>query len=235
MWRFDAVVISIRKRLNRSWSANTDRRSRDRRPARSAQAERPRPLSGPPAPAHSYFLDVRQAIADDRFTASEARHSGRTDRAVGARTDVLRHDGSNGAAAVGHSGSPSHHERGPRPRLLEGDGIGSITFGQLRSTVIAGLERLHGPAHETIPGTCGFGRSPDWTGLNISGREAHLTIDRGGTCSGSTTSISAVAPTSPQCAQERVSSHEPILGVRNPISVSSEREPGRPIGKSDQN
>jgi hypothetical protein len=114
----------------------------------------------------------------------------------------------------------------PVRRLLEGDGIGSITFGQLRSTVIAGLERLHGPAHETIPGTCDFGRSPDWTGLNISGGEAHLTIDRGGTCSGSMTSISAVAPTSPQCAQDRVSSHEPILGERNPISVSSERVQG---------
>jgi hypothetical protein len=53
-------------------------------------------------------------------------------------------------------------------RLLEGNGIGSITFGQPHSTVIAKLERLLGPPHETIPGICGFGRSTDWIGLNIN-------------------------------------------------------------------
>jgi hypothetical protein len=52
-------------------------------------------------------------------------------------------------------------------RLLEGKGIGSVKFGQTRSTVIADLERLLGPPHETIPGICGFGRSTDWIGLNI--------------------------------------------------------------------
>jgi hypothetical protein len=52
-------------------------------------------------------------------------------------------------------------------RLLEGNGIGSVKFGQSRSTVIADLERLLGPPHETIPGICGFGRSTDWIGLNI--------------------------------------------------------------------
>ena len=52
-------------------------------------------------------------------------------------------------------------------RLLEGNAIGSVKFGQTRSTVIAELERLLGPPHETIPGICGFGRSTDWIGLNI--------------------------------------------------------------------
>lgn len=52
-------------------------------------------------------------------------------------------------------------------RLLDSNGIGSVKFGQLRYTVIAELERLLGPPHETIPGICGFGRSTDWLGLNI--------------------------------------------------------------------
>jgi hypothetical protein len=52
-------------------------------------------------------------------------------------------------------------------RLLEGNGIGSLKFGQTRSTVIAELERLLGPPHETISGICGFARSTDWIGLNI--------------------------------------------------------------------
>ena len=52
-------------------------------------------------------------------------------------------------------------------RLLEGNGIGSVRLGQTRSAVIAQLERLLGPPHETIPGICGFGRSTDWIGLNI--------------------------------------------------------------------
>jgi hypothetical protein len=73
---------------------------------------------------------------------------------------------------------PKQHPRaathGTRPvasadvrRLLDGNGIGSVKFGQPRSTVIAKLERLLGPPHETIPGICGFGRSTDWIGLNI--------------------------------------------------------------------
>jgi hypothetical protein len=41
-------------------------------------------------------------------------------------------------------------------------------------TVIARLQRLLGPPHETIPGKCGFGRSTDWIGLNIHGRNASL-------------------------------------------------------------
>jgi hypothetical protein len=53
-------------------------------------------------------------------------------------------------------------------RLLGGDGIGNITFGQPRSTVVAELHRLLGPPHETIPGICGFGRSTDWIGLNVN-------------------------------------------------------------------
>jgi hypothetical protein len=52
-------------------------------------------------------------------------------------------------------------------RLLEGNGIGSVKLGQPRSAVIAELERLLGPPHETIPGICGFGRSTDWIGLSI--------------------------------------------------------------------
>ncbi len=52
-------------------------------------------------------------------------------------------------------------------RLLDSNGIGSVKFGQLRYAVIAKLERLLGPPHETIPGICGFGRSTDWLGLNI--------------------------------------------------------------------
>ncbi len=55
-------------------------------------------------------------------------------------------------------------------RLLNGNGIGSLTFGQARGAVIAGLERLLGPPHETIPGICGFGRSTDWIGLDIRSR-----------------------------------------------------------------
>jgi hypothetical protein len=56
-------------------------------------------------------------------------------------------------------------------RLLEGNGIGSVAFGQPRSTVIAELERLLGPPHETISGICGFGRSTDWIGLNINSHD----------------------------------------------------------------
>lgn len=62
-------------------------------------------------------------------------------------------------------------------RVLEGDGIGGITFGEPRSTVIAGLERLLGPPHETIPGICGFGRSTDWIGLNINSHETDLSAE----------------------------------------------------------
>jgi hypothetical protein len=51
--------------------------------------------------------------------------------------------------------------------------MGSIKFGQTRSTVIAALERLLGPPHETIPGICGFGRSTDWIGLNTKMREVN--------------------------------------------------------------
>lgn len=71
--------------------------------------------------------------------------------------------------------APTH---GTRPgasadvrRLLEGNGIGGVKFGQPRSTVIAELERLLGPRHETIPGICGFGRSTDWIGLNIRSQD----------------------------------------------------------------
>ncbi len=56
-------------------------------------------------------------------------------------------------------------------RLLEGNGIGGVKFGQPRSTVVAELERLLGPPHETIPGICGFGRSTDWIGLNIRSQD----------------------------------------------------------------
>jgi hypothetical protein len=59
-------------------------------------------------------------------------------------------------------------------RLLEGSGIGSVTFGQSRADVMAKLERLFGPPHETIPGICGFGRSTDWIGLNINGDSSNL-------------------------------------------------------------
>jgi hypothetical protein len=66
-------------------------------------------------------------------------------------------------------------------RLLEGNGIGSITFGRQRSAVIAELERLLGPPYETNPGICGFGRSTDWSGLNINSHDpnfsAQLTLD----------------------------------------------------------
>jgi hypothetical protein len=57
-------------------------------------------------------------------------------------------------------------------RLLEGNGIGGVKFGRPRSTVIAELERLLGPPHETIPGICGFGRSTDWIGLNLRSQDA---------------------------------------------------------------
>jgi hypothetical protein len=74
---------------------------------------------------------------------------------------------------------PQTATHGPRPvvsadvrRLLEGNSIGSVKFGQVRSTVIAELERPLGPPHETIPGICGFGRSTDWIGLNI--RDRHV-------------------------------------------------------------
>ena len=62
-------------------------------------------------------------------------------------------------------------------RLLEGNGIGSVTFGQPRSAVRAELERLLGPAHETIPGICGFGASTDWIGLNLNSPQANLTAE----------------------------------------------------------
>lgn len=55
--------------------------------------------------------------------------------------------------------------------VLEGNSIGSVKFGRPRATVIAELERLLGPPHETIPGICGFGRSTDWIGLNIRSHE----------------------------------------------------------------
>jgi hypothetical protein len=57
-------------------------------------------------------------------------------------------------------------------RVLEGNGIGSIKFGQPRPAATAGLERLLGPPHETIPGICGFGRTTDWIGLNINSHTA---------------------------------------------------------------
>jgi hypothetical protein len=69
------------------------------------------------------------------------------------------------------------HAAAPVRRLLEGNGIGSVTFGQPRSTVRAELERLLGPAHETIPGICGFGASTDWIGLNLNSREANLSAE----------------------------------------------------------
>lgn len=56
-------------------------------------------------------------------------------------------------------------------RLLDSDGIGSVKFGQLRYTVVGELERLLGPPHETIRGICGFGRSTDWLGLNITSQD----------------------------------------------------------------
>ena len=62
-------------------------------------------------------------------------------------------------------------------RLLEGNGIGSVTFGQSRRVVRAELARLLGPAHETIPGICGFGRSTDWIGLNLNSPEANLSAE----------------------------------------------------------
>jgi hypothetical protein len=62
-------------------------------------------------------------------------------------------------------------------RLLQGNGIGSITFGQPRSAVLAELERLLGPPHETIPGICGFGRSTDWIGLNINSHVPNLSAE----------------------------------------------------------
>lgn len=62
-------------------------------------------------------------------------------------------------------------------RLLKGNGIGSVTFGQPRSTVIAELEPWLGRPHETIPGICGFGRSTDWIGLNIKSHVANLSAE----------------------------------------------------------
>jgi hypothetical protein len=64
-------------------------------------------------------------------------------------------------------------------RLLAGDGIGNVAFGQPRSTVVRRLERLLGTPHETIPGICGFGRSTDWIGLNVDSNtvpSAELTL-----------------------------------------------------------
>jgi hypothetical protein len=73
---------------------------------------------------------------------------------------------------------PQAATQGTRPvasadvrRLLEGNGIGGVKFGQPSSTVIAELERFLGPPHETIPGICGFGRSTDWIGLNIKSQD----------------------------------------------------------------
>ena len=74
-------------------------------------------------------------------------HSQATNRATGASVDATR-------------------------RVLEGNGIGSIKFGQPRAAVTADLERRLGPPHETIPGICGFGRTTDWIGLNINGHAA---------------------------------------------------------------
>jgi hypothetical protein len=59
-------------------------------------------------------------------------------------------------------------------RLLDGNGIGSITFGQSRSAVTPDLERLLGPPHKTIPGICGFGRTTDWIDLNINSHDPDL-------------------------------------------------------------
>jgi hypothetical protein len=67
----------------------------------------------------------------------------------------------------------SEHAR----RLLEGNGIGNITFGRRRAAVRTALERLLGPPHETIPGICGFGPSTDWIGLNITSHEPNLSAE----------------------------------------------------------
>ena len=80
--------------------------------------------------------------------------------------------------------SPKEHSQAANPatrpganvdatrRLLEGNGIGSIKFGQPRAAATADLERLLGPPHETVPGICGFGRTTDWIGLGINSHAA---------------------------------------------------------------
>lgn len=111
--------------------------------------------------------------------ACEVRRSGGIDRLVGAGTAVVRREASSGAAhAATHPSRPVARADAAR-RLLKGDGIGTITFGQPRSTVLMGLERLLGPPHETIPGICGFGRSTDWIGLNINSHEPNLSAELG--------------------------------------------------------
>lgn len=58
-------------------------------------------------------------------------------------------------------------------RLLGGDGIGDIRFGQSPGAVVARLERLFGPpgsAHDhtvLVPSICGFDHEIDWDGLDI--------------------------------------------------------------------
>ena len=70
--------------------------------------------------------------------------------------------------------TPTPQNPAPR-RLLEGNGIASVRFGQRRVAVTTELERLLGPPHETIPGICGFGRTTDWIGLRMNSRDPHLT------------------------------------------------------------
>lgn len=58
-------------------------------------------------------------------------------------------------------------------RLLGGDGVGNIKFGQSSAAVIAGLERLFGrpaSAHDhtvLVRSICGFDHEIDWDGLDI--------------------------------------------------------------------
>ena len=70
--------------------------------------------------------------------------------------------------------TPTPHNPAPR-RLLDGNGIASVRFGQRRVAVTTELERLLGPPHETIPGICGFGHTTDWIGLRMNSRDPHLT------------------------------------------------------------
>jgi hypothetical protein len=77
---------------------------------------------------------------------------------------------------AGTAASPAPYNAPAMRRLLEGNGIGGVRFGQPRSAVIAELERRLGPPHETIPGICGFGPNTDWIGLNIdvNSHDPHL-------------------------------------------------------------
>lgn len=62
--------------------------------------------------------------------------------------------------------APTSSSGTARP-LLEGNGIGSVKFGQRQATATSQLKRLLGRPASSTPGICGFGPEITWVGADI--------------------------------------------------------------------